>query len=701
MKKKNNTIIVSKLIFVVLVLSFCAIVAKLSYIALAKNIDGINLSEFVKNRNTETQILKAKRGSIYSVDGELLAKNVNSYTVIAYLSESRTTDPENPQHVVDKETTAEKLAEILDWDTESILKHLNKENLYQVELGPNGRGITELVKKEIEALDLPGIDFISTSKRTYQMGSFAPYIIGFASTDDDGNITGKMGIEAYYDDELQGKNGYTIYQKDAYGYTIPNTEPITVEAEAGKDIYLTIDSKIQMFVENGIQEVSKDNEMEWLTFSVLDAKTGAVVASGSNPTFSLNKLDIESYLNPLTQMSYEPGSTMKIFSFMAAMENGIYDGNKIYKSGTIKVDDATIKDFNTVGWGNITYDSGFAYSSNVAATNLALELGRDKLYEFYSNLGFGKKTGITLPGEVTGKANFIYKTEVATASFGQGITTTPIQNLQALTTLTNEGVMLQPYIVEKIVDSETGEVTYQHERTELGQKASKETVTKLLSLMYDVVYSGKTDAKYYKTDSVKLVGKTGTAQITGNNGQYLSGKNDYVRSFAGIFPYDNPQYIIYISVKQFDGQYKDFANMVSKVVEEIAKYKNITETTDKIDTTKIITLDNYISTDIVSTEEKLKKLNLNVVKLGTGKYVINQYPLNGKKVLIGNKVFLVSNSSEYLMPDITGWSSSEAITLCKLLNLDYTTTGYGTVKSYNIPADTILTSEHKLEMVLE
>lgn len=701
MKKKNNTIIVSKVIFVVLVLSFCAIIAKLSHTALASKIDGINLTEFVKNRNTETEILKAKRGSIYSVDGELLAKNVNSYTVIAYLSESRTTDPENPKHVVDKETTAQKLAEILNWDTESILKHLNKENLYQVELGPNGRGITELVKKEIEALDLPGIDFISTSKRSYQMGSFAPYIIGFASTDEDGSITGKMGIEAYYDNELQGKDGYTIYQKDAYGYTIPNTQPITVEAEAGQDIYLTIDSKIQMFVENGIQEISKNNEMEWLTFSVLDAKTGAVVASGSNPTFSLNKLNIESYLNPLTQMSYEPGSTMKIFSFMAAMENGIYDGDELYKSGTIKVDDATIKDFNGKGWGNITYDSGFAYSSNVAATNLALEMGRDKLYNFYYDLGFGQKTGITLPGEVKGKANFIYRTEVATASFGQGITTTPIQNLQALTTLTNDGTMLQPYIVEKIVDSETGEVTFQHERTELGKKASKETTDKLLQLLYDVVYSGKTDAKYYKTDSVKLVGKTGTAQITGSNGQYLEGKNDYIRSFAGVFPYDDPQYIIYVSVKQFDGAYSDFARMVSKVVEEIAKYKNLTETTEKIDTTKIIKIDNYISTDIISAEEKLKKFNLNVIKLGTGKYVINQYPIKGKTILAGNKIFLVSNSSDYQMPDITGWSNNEVTTLCKLLNLKYSSTGYGKVKTFNIPIGTVLTSEHKLEVILE
>ncbi len=700
MKKKSKTINVSIIIFVGLVLSFCAIIAKLSFVALAKKVDGVDLAEFVKNRNTETVTLKAQRGSIYSIDGELLAKNVNSYTVIAYLSETRTKNIEDPKHVVDKERTAEELSKILGGEKEYYLERLNVK-AYQVEFGVYGRGISELVKKQIEALDLPGIDFIPTSKRTYQMGSFASYIIGFASADDDGTITGKMGIEAYYDNELQGKDGYTIYQKDAMGYTIPNTVPITVDPIPGKDVYLTIDSKIQMFVENGIQEISKDNSMTWLTFTVIDAKTGAIVASASNPSFNLNTRQAENYLNPLTQYSYEPGSTMKIFSFMAAMENGVYNGNDTYASGTIQVDDARIKDFNGVGWGTITYDSGFAYSSNVAATNLALKLGRDKLHDFYHGIGFGEKTGITLPGEVRGSINFQYKSELATASFGQGIVTTPIQQVQALTILTNDGVELQPYIVDRIVDSKTGEVVYKHERTELGKKASKETTDKILALMYDVVYSGKTDAKFYKTDSVKLVGKTGTAEFVGPDGRYLTGDYNYVRSFAGIFPYDDPQYIIYVSVKQFQGSYRDFAAMVSNVVEEIAKYKNITETTDKVDSSKIVTMDNYVSTNVIESEDKLQKLRLNVIKLGTGKYVVKQYPPKGKKILIGNKVFLVTESNEYIMPDVVGWSNNEIITLCKLLDIKYTINGYGTVVSTNIEVGSVINKDTVMEINLQ
>lgn len=700
MKRKNNTINVSKLIFVVLVFSFCAIIIKLAFVSLGKTTDGINLTAFVENRNTEKEILKAERGSIISADGEILAHSINSYTVIAYLSESRTKDPENPQHVVDKEATAKTLSGILGMSEEYILKLLNK-NAYQVELGPNGRNISTIMKKQIEALGLPGIDFTESSKRYYPMSNFASYIIGYAQRNDEDAIVGRMGVEAYFDDELQGLDGYTIYQKDAYGYTMPNTTAITEKSEAGKDIYLTIDSKIQLFVENGIQEITKNNKMDWLTFSVMDAKTGAIVASGSNPNFNLNTLDdIESYLNPLTTYTYEPGSTMKIFSFLAAMEQNKYNGNATYKSGTIKIDDATIKDFNGKGWGTITYDSGFAYSSNVAATNLAMEIGREKLYNYYASLGFGKKTGITLPNEAAGDIDFTYRTEVATASFGQGITTTPIQNLQALTVLTNEGVEIQPYIVEKIINSETGEISFEHQRTELGTKASKENVKKMLELMHDVVYSGKTDAKYYQTDNVTLVGKTGTAQMTGSHG-YMTGKYDYIRSFAGVFPYEDPQYIIYVSVKRYEGNYKEFASMVTKVVEEIAKYKNITELIEKVDSNKIITINNYISAESTLTEERLKKLNLNVIKLGNGKFIINQYPNKGDIILIGNKVFLVTNSNVYTMPDIIGWSNSEVSTLCKLLKIPLNSNGSGKVVTSSIPPGTTLNSSSKLSVTFK
>ena len=688
--------------FGILVLSFLIAIIKLSMIALAPKTDNIDLKAFMDNRNTEKEILKANRGTIYSADGETLARSVNSYTVIAYLDSSRTKDEKHPNHVVDKQATAAALAPIINMTEDQILKLLNQKK-FQVELGPGGRGISTNTKLQIQALNLPGIDFIESQKRYYPLSNVASNLIGYALKEDgDEGITGKMGIELSFDDVLQGTDGYTIYQKDAYGYTMPNTTTVTEPAIPGSDVYLTIDSKIQQFVERGIAEVSENNHMDWVTFSVMDAKTGAIVASSSDMNFDLNtRENIQSYLNPLTTFQYEPGSTMKIFSFLAAMENDAYDGNATYQSGTIKVDDATIKDFNGVGWGRITFDSGFAYSSNVAATTLALRIGRENLKDYYDSLGFGKKTGIQLPSEYSGNINFTYRTELATASFGQGITTTPIQNLQALSLLANDGIELQPYIVERIVNSETGEATYTHQRTELGRKASSEHTQKMLDLMYDVVYSGKTDAKFFKSDSVVMVGKTGTAQITGNNGRYMTGSYDYIRSFAGVFPKEDPQYIIYVSVRRFDGKFSDFAKMVSKVVDEIAKYKNITELVTEIDTSKINVMDNFISEDITSSEEKLKKQNIDVITIGDGKSVIKQYPPKGTTILSGNKAFLLTNGKKYIMPDMTGWSYTEVQTYFKLTGINYKTNGFGYVITQSVEKDTELTSSTIVEITLE
>ena len=324
MKRRKNTIVINKFIFICILLSFFCVFLKLAAVVLLPKVDGINLAEFASNRNTVTETLYAKRGTIYDVNGEPLAQSVNSYTVIAYLDSSRTTNESNPQHVVDKEKTASLLSPILNMDEDYILSLLSKD-LYQVELGPNGRGITELVKSEIEKLNLPGIDFIASTKRFYKMGRFASYTVGYAKNID-GKITGQMGIEAYFNDELTGTDGYRVYQQDAYGYQIPNTEADLQQPTSGKDIYLTIDNNIQLYAENAVNNIVEDYDIEWVTLSVLDGKTGAVLATTSSPSFNANIMDIELYYNPLTQYVYEPGSTMKIFSFMAASKFSVSSG---------------------------------------------------------------------------------------------------------------------------------------------------------------------------------------------------------------------------------------------------------------------------------------------------------------------------------------------------------------------------------------
>ena len=698
MKNKKTTVRLYKFVMIIVVFLFVAIIFKLSFVALSSNVDGINLTSFANGRNTVKKTLYASRGSIYDLNGNVLAQTVNSYTLIAYLEESRTTDESDPQHVVDKAMTAKKLSEVLELSEEEILGYLNKEDVYQVEFGSKGRDLTELKKKEIDSLNLPGIDFIVSTTRYYKMGNFASYIIGYAKNDEEGKITGEMGIEKTFDKELQGIDGYTEYQKDAYGYQMPNTPSNTQEPESGSNVYLTIDNNIQIIVENAIKDLDKDYDYDWMTFTVMDAKTGAIVASGSNPSFNLNDLNtLSSYLNPLVSYQYEPGSTMKIYSFMAAMEEGIYNGLATFKSGSIEVADHTIRDFNNKGWGEITYDVGFAYSSNVAATKLGLELGNKRLRSFYEKIGFGKMTEFELSGEVAGKIDFNYKTELANASFGQGLTTTPIQNLQALTVLTNNGQMLKPYIVDKIVNSE-GKITYKAETTNLGQKVSESTITKMNSLMYDVVYNGL--SKAWQPDNVTMAGKTGTAQIAGPSGGYLTGSYDYIKSFAGYFPYENPKYIFYVSVKQVNTENNVLANVVTKAVEEIAKYSNITNTKSDVDSSKIITLDNYINKNTSDVVSVLETKSLKPIVLGSGDKIINQYPLVNMTRNKNSKVFILTNDENYLLPDIIGYSASDVINLCNLLNIDYTLEGYGFVTASSITPGTNIKDIENLTIFL-
>ena len=700
-KKKNNTIKINQYFILGIVLLFGLICYRVIYVAMNKKVDGINLTTFANNRNTAKETLHATRGTIYDVNGEILAQNVNSYTVIAYLSPKRTTDKKNPQHVVDKDMTAEKLAPLINMSKEQILALLNKD-AYQVELGPGGRGITELLKSQIEDLELPGISFISSTKRYYKMGAFAPYIIGYAKPEEDGEIKGEMGIEAYYNDILKGKDGYTEYQKDINGYQMANTTPIIEEPVSGKDIYLTIDNNVQIILENSITQLMKDYTADWLTMTVVDAKSGAIVATASKPTFNLNTLEgIENYMSPLVSYAYEPGSTMKVYSFMAAMENGVYNGSDTYMSGTINVGDDKVVDFNKgVGWGRISYDLGFAYSSNTAATNLAFKLGRDKLKEFYTKLGFGEPTGITLPKEASGKIGFKYDIEVANAAFGQGILVTPIQMLQGLTVVANDGVMLKPYIVDKIVDSKTDKVIEKNSRTEIGAVASKATTDKLKDLMYNVVYSGLTDAKYYQASNITLIGKTGTAQIASPYGGYETGEYDYIRSFSGIFPKDDPQYIIYIATKRFVGPISQVAGLVKQVVEEVAKYKNITETESALDSSKIVTLNNYISKDVNATRDELTNKGLSPIIIGNGSRVINQYPLKNTVVVAGSKEFILTNDQNYTMPDMTGWSRNDVQNFCKLIGLKYEMSGYGKVLSTSLAAGSPIDLNNPLTVTL-
>jgi penicillin-binding protein 2B len=712
--KKTRIVKIDIIFLIIVVFVFLCLIIKLVYVGVGNIMVGDQtLSEFAKARDTTKKTIYAKRGSILSRSGEILAKDVNSYTVIAYLSESRTKDPSHPYHVVDKEKTAELLSPLINMKKETILKLLNSITKscnedgtcseivpYQVELGPGGRGITELVKDQIDDLDLPGIDFLASTKRYYPNGDFASYSLGYAKVNDLGNYTGEMGIELYYNDELTGEDGYIEYQADVEGYQITNTPTIEEKAKPGNDVYLTIDDNIQMFTEQAMAKIEEASP-DWATLTVVNAKTGEILGIASTPSFNNNTLEIKSYYDPFTSYEYEPGSTMKIFSFMAAMENGVYDGESTYKSGSLKVDDSTIRDWNRYGWGKISFDNGFMASSNVAASKLALTLGRAKLKDFYNLLGFGTKTGISLPNESAGIINFKYNTEVATASFGQGITVSAVQMVQAFTSLANNGVMIKPYIVSKILDSETGDIILENNRTEVKKVCSEDTVNNLIKLMRGVVDKNSkygTGSDYY-IKGYDLIGKTGTAEIASSSGGYLSGNRNYVKSFVGLFPGEDPEIIVYVAASKLTAS-SYMKTAVKGLIKDVATYLNIYGKSSGNDNLTYTT-QSYINKNTEDVVNSLNDAKMVPIVIGEGTKIINQYPKSNTTLNIRNKIFLLTNSATYKMPNIEGWSRSEVMTFANLIGLKVTFDGYGYVTKYSIAKNSIIDTSNTLEVTLE
>ncbi len=708
-KKKGNNVRYSKAIILFSLLLFALMIGRVTQLALSRKVDGVNLKELASKRITRTQTLSAKRGNIYSKDGEVLAQNVSAYKLIAYLDPKRTTNKKKPQHVVDKEATAEALAPILGLEKDEILKYLNKENVYQTEFGIKGKNLSELTKKQIEDLNLPGLGFIESFKRYYPKGEFASYTIGYAKTETNEKtgketIKGEMGIEKSYESVLKGENGYITYQKDLKGYQIPNTPVIKKEATQGKDIYLTLESNVQFFIEQALKKASSEYGFDWFHVTVLDAKTGAVLGTSTAPSFDPNVRNITNYLDMMIASPYEPGSTMKTFTYMAAMENGVYNGSETYKSGTYVTSDGTeIGDWNRDGWGNITFDKGYVMSSNVAIINIIdRHMNSIMLRQYFRKLGFGSKTGINLPNESAGKIDFKYETEVFNAGFGQGITTTPIQNVQAMTALTNDGIILKPYIVSKIINPENNEVILENTRTEGARVASTMTVQKMLQLMDDCVNGYGNTGAGFRLASGELIGKTGTSQIATENGSgYIEGKNNVITSFAGIYPKSDPQYIIYASVKKpTNGSQKPLSNAVKEIINNIAKYYGTEENNSSSVTIKEYKLSNYVNKKAEDAKTSLDTLGIKYTVIGSGNKIIKQYPEKNDTITSADTLYLITNDSTLTVPNVTGLSSKLAKNLLQKLDIKVVLNGVGYVTEQSIPEGTTITPGMEITLTL-
>lgn len=698
MKSKVKGVKVSNLALVCAFIFFGVLILRISHLALSKEVDGIDLQTFAKNRTTKETEIPAHRGTIYDANGNILSQDVSSYTLIAYLDPKRTIDENKPQHVVDKEKTALVLSAILDMDKDQILKYLSKTNVYQTEFGVKGRGLNEITKDTIKAANLPGLDFIETTMRYYPYGDFASYLIGYAKQNEDGEVVGELGIEKSFNDQLKGEDGYIIYQKDRNGYQIAGTKEARKEATNGDNVYLTIDSNVQFFVEKALSRMA-DYDAKRMTVLVAEAKTGKILAYATTPSFDPNKRNITNYLDDISAVSFEPGSTMKIYTYMAAIENNMYNGKATYKSGAFTAKDKTvIRDWNKVGWGWISYDQGFVYSSNTAVVNIMDKyMDANTLKEFQLKLGFGSKTGIDVPMESSGKINYKYETEIFNAAFGQGVMTTPIQHIKALTTIANDGDLLKPYVVDKVVNAD-GEIVYQNERTVLDHVVSSDTIAYVKNLMYRTVNDSDGAAHAYCIKGYNLIGKTGSAQIAKENGKgYKTGNNDVNRSVVLMFPKDDPEIIIYSVAKEAPNANK-LSSITKEIVTNISKYYNIySENTEKIESSQI-KVDNYLNKDVSTIKKELESKGLKVVVLGNGKKIIKQYPSKDTNLIKDDKIFLLTNGDKITMPDLTGYSRIDVKAITSLLNLGLKTKGNGYVVNQSIKKDELLSEEKIIEV---
>lgn len=707
MKKEinNDKFRISKPVIIVTFFLFIVLIIRLCYLCLFDyKVENSTITAFIKNRNTTEEVIMPKRGTIYDVNGNILANDVISYTLIAYLSDTRVDSKGNKDYVEDIDDTSDKLADVLGASTDdikSVLINGKENNKYQVEFGSIGKALSELAKEEIDELNLQGIDFIKDIKRYYPNGDFASYLIGYTvnKEDDDGNkfITGEMGIEEYYNDTLKGKTGFVTYEKDKYGYKIANGREYIEPAEDGNDIYLTIDNNIQLFIHNAVNKAQEESNAEWVLMAVMDAKTGKILGYSSTPSFDPNLRNMTSYIDPLVTLTYEPGSTMKIFSYMCAIDSGNYDGNTTYTSGS-KIytsenggKDVTISDWKKEGWGVLTYDQGFALSSNIAVANIVESvITKEDLKTCYAKYGFGNKTDFTLKREESGNINYTYQIEAATAGYGQGITTTPIQHLQALTAIVNNGTMLKPYVVDKIKDSNTGKILEENKKTELTTIIKSSTVDKMKELMANVINGDNTNSTGYAyyMDGYSLIGKTGTAQIFDyTKGKYMSGASDYIYSFSGMFPGNDPEIILYAAIKRPKDTTNYVAPMIREVEKNITKYLNIEE---KINEKKSYVVESFYNKKVNEVKTLLESKNIKVLVIGDGTEIINQYPSVNSTIYEDDLVILKTNNYDKRMIDLDGYSYKEVDNILRLMGVSYILEGNGYVYEQSIPVGEVI-----------
>lgn len=624
-------------VLVALAVVFTALVVRLGYIQMIQAPWLTAQAEDLWRRNIPVE---AKRGTILDRHGEVLAYNGSAPTVVVI-----------PAQVKDKAGTAAKLAPLLDMKQESVQKTISKRTLL-VYLQPGGRRIDDAKAKQVRDLKLPGVYVTEESKRMYPYSGLAAHALGFAGVDNQG----LTGLERWYDERLKGKPGRISFFANAKGEEMPAENDEFVAPQNGQTLVTTIDRNIQTFVEREIENVVAQYNPDGVMAIVADPKTGEILSLANYPSYDpghYRDFPADTYNKNLAiWKNFEPGSTFKIVTLAAALEEKKINLNDpFYDPGYFEVGGRKIRCWKRGGHGQETMLEVVENSCNPGFMLMGQKLGKEKLFEYINKFGFGKKSGIDIPGEGTGilfrDLSKVTPTDLATTSFGQAVSVTPIQQVMGVSAVANGGNLMKPHLAKEWRDPETGETIETVQPEVVRRVISEETAAQVRSTLESVVARGT--GKNAFREGFRVGGKTGTAQVA-ENGAYKS--NHFIVSFIGMAPADNPRLVAYIAIDNpkaplvFGGVIA--APVVGNILGDSLHYLNVEPSKEGIER-------EYQYGDIkpmevpeikgMTVQEAQKEmygsgLQLKVETAGQGNFIVDQQPAAGTKVPPGTTVRL-------------------------------------------------------------
>jgi len=648
-----------------------------------------------------------ERGVIRDRMGRVLVDDTTAYTVAVGPDMLDKLEKEFPSLGITERIVAE-LHDVLGKPVQDLRRLVAKRNdkgeLYQqVEVRNEGwkvdrevyerlSGFREHLRQLTGRKDV-GLYFLEERKRYFPNGSLAAHVLGYESKEG----RGIGGILQLYYEELEGKPGKIVYQRDGIRTRLPGGEVEVQQAVNGLNITLTIDRDIQYFMEEALKEVYEKYQPVGAAAIAMDPKTGEILGMASLPTFDPNRYweaDPAAFRNNAIQALYEPGSTFKIVTLAGAVEEGLFDPDETYQSGSIRVANYTIRDHNNgAGWGEITYLEGLKRSSNVAFVKLGYEkLGPDKLLEYISTFGFGWRTGIELPAEEAGAVTVRkqYATEVATAAFGQGrLQVTAIQQLTAVAAIANGGKLMKPYVVKSFTDPQTGETV--HTEPMVVRQAISPESSRLVSEYLEQVVSDRqigTGRNAY-IPGYRVAGKTGTAQkVVG--GKYADGK--YIVSFIGYAPVEDPRIVLYVVIDEPQDEMAAGGSVAApvwkRIMEQSLHHLGIFPEQSAQDmAASMMAASGPVTAEVPDvtgmrvSEAKavLRAKSFTAEVVGRGSVVTRQLPGAGGVLPTSQRVYLLTEDKGSGVPDIRGMPLRDALELCALLEAECAVQGTGYV----------------------